>query len=159
MATKYTLKVNKNTKRLQNKYFDVTFIERIFNEGTDNPGLYTIIYGEPLQPEAKKITIMPQYTKNNEMAIQSVSIKMPDGGAMTCPYDMKNKELLIDETMWTVKGRPVPTKKEYELYNESIKAIIKFLRNEYVGRKLAIKPKFIDDNVTELCIVGDIKKY
>ena len=159
MDSKYTVKYSDDKTTVSNYYFKFTFIERIFNEDTDNPGLYTMIFGEPLQPEAKSIKTFPHCTGNCEMAIQSIDIKMPDGGVMLCPYDMEKKELLIDETMWESRGRRIPVKREYIMYNESIKALIEFLRNEYIGRKMPIKPKFIDKNIEDLVVVGHIKDY
>ena len=159
MESKYTVKYSDDKETISNYYFKFTFIERIFDEDTDDPALYTIMFGAPLQPEAKQIKIFPHISNDKEMAVQTVSISMPDGGSMTCPYDMEKKELLIDEPMWEVKGRRLPVKREYVMYNESIKALIEFLRNEYIGRKIPIKPKFIDKNIVDLVIVGEIKDY
>ncbi len=158
MESKYIVAYSDDNE-ITNYYFKFLFIESIFGNDTDTPGLYTIIFGTALQPEAKNISIYPECTKNHEMYIPSIGISMPDGGIMTCPYDMEKKELLIDETMWEIKGRRIPTKREYDLYNETVKALIEFLSNEYIGRTMPIKPKFIDKNVEELCVVGNIKDY
>ena len=139
----------------ENKFYEFIFMESTVSREK----AYVITFTDCKHKDAKEFSIFPRVDHESNMTFPYVSVNTPDGGYMLCPYIIEEEKLVIDEIMWESYNRKIPTKKEYEILNGTVKALIRFLEEDY---KLETKGKWVSINhktMEDLAIIGKPKEY